>query len=303
MPSQESQNIRPYLLSLKNAPPAPLPEQRAALALLVDNYLGRPVPLPAGTRVEKVVVDGVPGEWISLPDADAERVLLYLHGGAYALGSCDSHRDLVARICAASGVRGLLIEYRLAPEHVFPAAVDDALSAYRWLLANNVKPEHIIVGGDSAGGGLTMALLLALRERNVPLPAGAVLLSPWTDLVGTGESRTTRAEADPWISAAAIQFVSGLYAGEEDVHHPLISPVYADLSGLPPLFIHVGNDEVLLDDSTRLAENAKAAHVEAQLTVWEGMWHVFQAFAYVLPEGQQAIERIGEFIRQRTELA
>ncbi len=301
MPSSESLRIRPYLLSLKNAPPAPLPEQRAALPLLVDNYLGHPVPLPPGTQVEKVSVNGIPAEWISLPDADTERVLLYLHGGAYALGSCDSHRDLVARISASSGIRALLIEYRLAPEHVFPAGLDDALSAYHWLLANGVKPEHIIIGGDSAGGGLALALLLTLKKNDEPLPAGAALLSPWTDLVGTGESRTTRAEADPWISAPAIQFVVGLYTGEEDAHNPLISPVYADLSGLPPLCIHVGNDEVLRDDSIHIAEHAQAAYVEVQLTVWEGMWHVFPVFAHVLPEGQQAIEQIGAFIRQQTQ--
>lgn len=299
MPSSESLHIRPYLLALKNAPPAPLPEQRATLPLMVENYVGHPIPLPPDTHVEKVVANGVPGEWISLPGASAGCVLLYLHGGAYALGSCDSHRDLVARICAASGVRALLIEYRLAPEHVFPAAIDDALSAYHWLLANGTKPEHIIIGGDSAGGGLTLATLLSLKQRGEPLPAGAVLLSPWTDLVGVGESRTTRAEADPWISAQAIQFVAGFYAGTEDVHNPLISPIYADLSGLPPLYIHVGNDEVLLDDSRTIAEHAKAADVEVHLTVWEGMWHVFQVFAPVLPEGQQAIEQIGAFIRQK----
>ncbi len=303
MPSPESLNIRPYLLTLKNAPPAPLPEQRANLELLVENYVGHPVPLPEGTRVESVDADGVPAEWISLPDADSERVLLYLHGGAYVLGSFKSHRDLVARMSATSSVRGLLIEYRLAPEHVFPAGIDDAVTAYRWLLTNGTKPEHIIVGGDSAGGGLTLALLQSLRDKNIPMPAGAVLLSPWTDLVGKGESRTTRDAADPWISAQAIAFVSGLYAGTADLNDPLISPVNADLHGFPSLLIDVGHDEVLLDDSLQIAEHAKAANVPVELTVWDGMWHVFQAFAYVLPEGQQAIEKIGTFIRTQTKLS
>ena len=303
MPSPESLAIRPYLLSLKNAPPAPLPEQRAALELLVENYVGHPVPLPEGTRVESVVADGVPAEWISQSNADSERVLLYLHGGAYVLGSFKSHRDLVARLSIASGVRGLLIDYRLAPEHVFPAAIDDAVTAYRWLLANGTKPEHIVVGGDSAGGGLTLALLQTLRDKNIPLPAGAVLLSPWTDLVGAVESRTTRDAADPWISGQAITFVSGFYAGTEDAHNPLISPIHADMHGFPPLFIDVGNDEVLLDDSLQVVEHAKAANVPVELTVWDGMWHVFQAFAYVLPEGQQAIEKMGTFIRKQTKLS
>lgn len=303
MPSPESLKIRPYLLTLKNAPPAPLPEQRANLELLVENYVGHAIPLPEGTQVEQVDANGVPAEWVSAPNADTERVLLYLHGGAYALGSFKSHRDLVARLSAASGIRGFLIDYRLAPEHVFPAAIDDALTAYQWLLAHGTKPEHIVVGGDSAGGGLTLALLQTLREKNVPQPAGAVLFSPWTDLVGTVKSRTTREAADPWISGQAISFVSGMYAGTEDVHNPLISPIYADLHGFPPLFIHVGNDEVLLDDSLHVAEHAKAADVPVELTVWEGMWHVFPAFAPVLPEGQQAIEQMGTFIRKQTKLS
>lgn len=300
MASPESAGIRSYLLTLKNAPPAPLPEQRAALDTLVETYVGHPLPLPTGTQVEKVVVNGIAGEWVSSPDADPQRVLLYLHGGAYIMGSCDSHRELVARICAASGVRTLLIEYRLAPEHVFPAALEDALAAYRWLLANGTRPEHIIVGGDSAGGGLALSLLTVLRDKGEPLPAGAVLLSPWTDVAGTGASMTTNAEADPWISAAAFNFVASLYAGAEDVHHPQISPVYADLHGLPPLLIHVGSDEVLLNDSTRVDEQVKAVGGTVQLSIWEGMWHVFQVFACQLPEGQQAIKQIGEFIRRQT---
>lgn len=302
MPESEYENIRAYLLTLKNAPPAPLPEQRANLDVLLENYAGHAIPLLTGTHVEKVVAGGVPGEWISFADSDPDRVLLYLHGGAYCLGSCDSHRDLVARICAASGVRALLIEYRLAPEHVFPAAVEDALSAYHWLLTNGTRPEHIVVAGDSAGGGLTLALLAALRDKGDPLPAGAACLSPWTDVEGTVESRTTRAEIDPWISADAINFVATLYSGEEDVRHPLISPLYADPHSFPPLLIHVGSDEILHDDSTRFAEQAQAAGVAVQLHIWEGMWHVFQAFAYVLPDGQQAIEEIGDFIRRQTDL-
>ncbi len=162
MPSPESLQIRPYLLTLKNAPPAPSPEQRVNLELLVENYVGHPVPLPEETRIESVDANGVAAEWISQPNTDSERVLLYLHGGAYVLGSFKSHRDLVARLSGAAGVRGLLIDYRLAPEHVFPAAIDDALTAYRWLLANGTKPEHVVLGGDSAGGGLTLALLQTL---------------------------------------------------------------------------------------------------------------------------------------------
>lgn len=303
MPSPESMQIRPYLLVRKAAPRAPLAERRVAFELLVENYVGHPVPLPEGTRVESVDAGGVSAEWIRPPDADPERVLLYLHGGAYILGSFKSHRDLVARLSIASGVRSLLIDYRLAPEHVFPAAIDDALTAYRWLLANGIRPEHIVVGGDSAGGGLTLALLQTLRDRHVPMPAGAMLLSPWTDLVGTVESRTTREAADPFFSGKGVTALSRFYVGSEDAHNPLISPINADLHGFPPLLIDVGHDEVLLDDSLHVAEHAKAAHVPVELTVWDDMWHVFQAFAYVLPEGQQSLKNMGRFIRQQTELS
>lgn len=303
MADTEYENIRAYLLTLKNAPPAPIEEQRVNLDRLLDTYLGHPVPLPEGTRVEEVTVAGVPGEWISSPNADLERVLLYFHGGAYMLGSCASHRDLVARLSAAAGVRGLLIEYRLAPEHIFPAGLEDALSVYRWLLANGTQPEHIVIAGDSAGGGLTLAFLTALRDSGEPLPAGAVCLSPWTDLMATGESLVTRADADPWLSPASLGFVAQVYAGETDIHNPLISPVYADLQGFPPLLIHVGGDEILLSDSTRVVEHAQTAGVDVQFHVWDGMWHVFQAFAPVLPTGQQAIEEIGDFIRRQTSLA
>jgi monoterpene epsilon-lactone hydrolase len=300
MPGPESLQIRPYLLISKNAPPVPLAEQRVAFELLVENYVGHPISLPEGTRVESVNMEGVLAEWIRPPEADAERVLLYLHGGAYMLGSFTSHRDLVARLSTASGIQGLLIDYRLAPEHVFPAALDDALTAYRWLLANGTKPEHIVVGGDSAGGGLTLALLQLLRDKNVPMPAGAVLLSPWTDLVGTVESRTTRDAADPVFSGETINFLARFYPGSEDAHNPLISPINADLHGFPPLYIDVGHDEVLLDDALQIADHARAANVPVELTVWDDMWHVFQLFASILPEGQQSLENMGRFIHRQT---
>ena len=303
MPGPESLQIRRYLLSRKNAAPVSLAEQRADYELLLENYVGHAVPLPEGTRVETVVVGGIPAQWISSPEADTERVLLYLHGGGYILGSLKSHRDLVARLGSAAGVRSLLIDYRLAPEHVFPAALDDALTAYRWLLANGTKSEHIVLGGDSAGGGLTLALLQTLRDKEVPMPAGAVLLSPWTDLVGTVESRTTQEAADPIFSGKAINFLASFYPGTEDARNPLISPINANLHGFPPLFIEVGHDEVLLDDSLHIAEHAKAAHVPVELTVWDDLWHVFQMYAYVLPEGQQSLENMGSFIRRQIMLS
>ena len=307
MPSPESVQIRSNLLAFKAAQgqgaPAPLSEQRASFDVLLETYVGHPIPLPEGTRVESVDVDGIPAAWIYPPDAQTERVVLYLHGGFYILGSPKSHRDLVARLSSAAGVRSLLIDYRLAPEHVFPAALDDALTAYRWLLARGTKPEHIILAGDSAGGGLTLALLQTVRDQHLPMPAGAVLLSPWTDLVGTVESRTTREAADPINSGRVVNALSSFYAGTEDAHQPLISPINADLHGFPPLHIDVGSDEVLLDDSLQVAEHAKAANVPVELTVWDDMWHGFQLFASVLPEGQQSLEQMGRFIRLQTKLS
>jgi epsilon-lactone hydrolase len=303
MPSPESLQLRRYLLARQAAPRASLAEQRASYELLVENYVGHPLPLPEGMRVESVDVDGIPAEWISPPDADSERVALYLHGGGYILGSLKSHRDLVARLSNAAGVRSLLIDYRLAPEHVFPAALDDALTAYRWLLANGTQPEHIVLAGDSAGGGLTLALLQTLRDKDVLMPAGAVLLSPWTDLVGTVESRTTREASDPIFSGKTINALSSFYAGAEDKHNPLISPINANLHGFPPLRIDVGHDEVLLDDSLQVADHARAAHVPVELVVWDDMWHVFQQYSSVLPEGQRSLEQMGRFIRLHTKLS
>jgi monoterpene epsilon-lactone hydrolase len=300
MSSSESVQIRSYLFAHKAAQGAPvsLAEQRAGYDALVETYVGQPIPLPEGTHVESVDVDGIPAFWIAPPDADAERVILYLHGGAYLLGSLLSHRDLVARLSRAASTRSLLLEYRLAPEHVFPAAVDDALTAYRWLLAQGTRPEHIVLAGDSAGGNLSLALLQMLRDRDMPMPAGAVLLSPWTDLAGAVESRTTRDAVDPIFSGKGINGLASFYVGTEDASQPLISPLNADLRGFPPLAIEVGSDEVLLDDSLLLAEHARAAHVSVELTVWEEMWHVFQQYASILPEGQQSLENMGRFIRR-----
>jgi epsilon-lactone hydrolase len=241
---------------------------------------------------------GVRAEWIVPPGAASERVLLYLHGGGYVLCSVSTHRGLISRIAQAAGVRALGVDYRLAPEHPFPAAVEDATAAYRWLVSHGTAPGHIAIAGDSAGGGLTLATLVALRDAGDPLPAAAVCLSPWVDLEGTGPSNTTKAEADPFVRKEMIQFMAEQYLGGRDPRTPLAAPLYADLHGLPPLLIQVGTAEILLDDATRTADRAKEAGVEVSLEVWDDMIHVWQLFAPLLPEGQQAIERIGAFIRQ-----
>ncbi|GCE08220.1 alpha/beta hydrolase [Dictyobacter aurantiacus] len=300
MPSEQSVQLRSYLLTQKTATgePVSLAERRLAYERSVETYVGHPIPLPEGMRVEPIDVDGVPAEWLSPAVANTNAVLLYLHGGAYILGSPASHRDLVARLSVAAGIPALLINYRLAPEHVFPAALDDALTAYHWLLSKGYSAQHIVLAGDSAGGGLTLALLQTVRDRNLPLPAAAALISPWTDLAGTVKSRSAQEAVDPIFSGDTINALAHFYAGAENLSNPLLSPIYADLHGFPPLRIDVGRDEVLLDDSLLIAEHARAAAVPVELTVWDDMWHVFQAYAAVLPEGQQSLAKMGSFLRQ-----
>lgn len=256
------------------------------------------IPTAPDVRCEAVVARGVPGEWIVPPGAEESRVLLYLHGGGYVIGSVNTHRDMVSRIARAAQARALAIDYRLAPEHPFPAAVEDATAAYRWLLASGVSAERIVIAGDSAGGGLTLATLLALRDAGDLLPAAAVCISPWTDLAVTGESMDTKADVDPMIRKAEAIEGAKLYLAGADPRTPLASPLYADLSGLPHLLIQVGTHETLLDDSVRLAERARAAGVDVTLEEWEEMIHVWHFFAFILPEAQQAIDRIGQFVRE-----
>jgi monoterpene epsilon-lactone hydrolase len=247
-----------------------------------------------------VEAGGVPAEWIATPEALHERGIYYLHGGGYTLGSINTHREMISRLSRAARARALAIDYRLAPEHPFPAAVEDSTAAYRWLLAIGVDPARLVIAGDSAGGGLTVATLVALRDAGDPLPAAAVCLSPWVDLEGLGESMTTRAEVDPMVQREELLQHVKAYLGDAHPRTPLAAPLYADLRGLPPLLIQVGTAETLLDDSTRLAERAKAAGVDVVLEPWDDMIHVWQFCAAILPEGQQAIDRIGEFIRKHT---
>lgn len=261
--------------------------------------LGATFPLASDVTVEKVSADGVPAEWISAPGAKTDRAILYLHGGGYVIGSINTHREMCSRIARASAARVLLIDYRLAPENPHPAAVEDAVKAYEWLLTQGVSPKRIAVAGDSAGGGLTVATLVALRDRKIALPAAGVCLSPWVDLEGTGESCTTKAKEDPMVTKDGLVQLAGLYLGGKDVRTPLAAPLYADLAGLPPLFIQVGTAEILLDDANRLAERAKKAGVAVELEVWDGLIHVFQLFP-MLPEASEAVKKIGAFVQAKT---
>lgn len=297
MPSLRSRIFRLFF-RLRRVPLRSVDTPLAATRHGLDR-LGALTPLPPGVNFGRALLDCVPGEWITPLDARPGAVLMYLHGGGYSVGSCVSHRALVAHLALAGRVRAFSVEYRLAPEHLFPAALDDACQAYRGLLANGLAPEKIILAGDSAGGGLAAATLVALRDAGDPLPAGAVLLSPWTDLAGAGASLQTRARRDPWLKPQGIRPAAALYLGETAPDHPLASPLYADLHGLPPLLIHVGDDEILLDDSTRLAAKAQAAGVDVTLKIWPGMWHVFHAFLRYAPEARQAIDEIGAWVQQQ----
>ena len=253
-------------------------------------------PTPPEVKVERV---SAPAEWLRPPGAVAGRVVLYLHGGGYVIGSPRSHRHLAAAIASAAAASALLLDYRLAPEHPYPAAVDDATAAYRWLLDQGIAPEHVVIAGDSAGGGLTVATLLALREARVPLPAGGVCISPWVDLTCSGESYRTKAGVDPIVGQAGVAEMAQAYLGTASPRTPLASPLFADLRGLPPLLIHVGSDEVLLDDAVQLAARAKAAGVETTIEVWERMIHVWHWFLPMLDEAHAAVETIGRFTRDR----
>ncbi|MEW6298937.1 MAG: alpha/beta hydrolase [Thermodesulfobacteriota bacterium] len=255
-------------------------------------------PSAAETRCTPVDAGGVRAEWVAAPGAAEDRVVLYLHGGGYVMGSINTHRELAARLSRAAGARVLVLDYRLAPEHPFPAAVEDATAAYRWLLSQGIKPNRVVVAGDSAGGGLTLATLLALRDAKDPLPAAGVCISPWTDMEGAGASMTTRAKADPIVQKEMLLNMAKLYLGGKDPKTPLAAPLHADFRGLPPLLVQVGDAETLLDDATRVAERAKAAGVKVDLEVWDEMIHVWHLFAPVLPEGQQAIDKIGKFVRE-----
>lgn len=247
----------------------------------------------------RVSAGGVDGEWIAASGARQDKAILYFHGGGFRLGSVSSHRGLIARIADASGCRILAINYRLAPEHRFPAPVEDAVAAYGWMLDQGLTPGNIAFAGDSAGGNLVLAAMLSLRERGLPLPVAGVLMSPWTDLAATGASYVSRADTDPIHARPMILALAKNYLGPDgDPRHPLASPLYADLAGLPPLLIQVGDRETVLDDSTLFADKARAAGVGVELQVWEGMIHVFQMFGAELAEARQAVDSIAGFVRR-----
>ena len=254
--------------------------------------------MPRGVHFSRFNVNGIAAAHFKPQKANKNIIMLYFHGGAYALGSVQTHKALIARIARNAGIYALAIDYRLAPEHPFPAAVDDAIAAYKWLLEKKYSPKNIIFAGDSAGGGLSLASILKLKEENMPLPAAAICISPWTDLLATGNSINEKATIDPMLTPTLVHHYADMYANGEDKKNPFISPLYGDFSGFPPIFIQVGTAEILLDDAKRLAQKARAEGVQVELEIWDEMIHVFQACYPYLPEAKKAIDSIAEYIKK-----
>ena len=261
--------------------------------------LAAAAPLPEDVALEEVDAGGVPAEWTTAAGARVDRALIYFHGGGYCMGSIASHRGLTANLSRSAGLRVLNVGYRLAPEHPYPAALEDAVAAYRFALDQGLAGAHIALAGDSAGGGLALAALIAIRDQGLPLPGAAAGLSPWTDLAATGDSIQTKAQLDPFVEQESLGKMAAAYLGGANPKQPLASPLYADFQGLPPLLLQVGSAEILMDDAVRVVDRARAAGVDAECRVWEEMIHVWHAFAPILPEAQQAVEEIADFLTKQ----
>ncbi|MBW3657308.1 MAG: alpha/beta hydrolase [Actinobacteria bacterium] len=256
--------------------------------------------VPRGRDITVREVDEpTPAEWVRSERAQEDRVILHLHGGAYLMGSPRTHRGMASALSRVARARVVVPDYRLAPEHRFPAALEDSMAWYRHLLDQGVDPSRFAVSGDSAGGGLAVAVMLEAKREGLPLPACYVGMSPWTDLAGTGRSMTERASRDPWLRSDLVPTAARGYAGDHPLDDPRISPLYGDLAGLPPMLVHAGTEEILWDDGRRLVERAREAGVDASFGSFEGMWHVFQAFPG-LPETRSALREIGAFVRRHT---
>jgi len=297
MPSQEFTSVIQILKSLPKLQGLTFKEERIEFEKTILQF---PVPEEEDVISEPLSISGISAEWLRPPIAANDAVILYLHGGGYVKGSINTHRGMVARISKASQTNAVIIDYRLAPEHPFPAALEDSTAAYTWLLSEGIPANRIVIAGDSAGGGLSMATLLKLKELKEPMPAAVACISPWLDLEGTGESFKSKADLDPICNGDSLLKSAAVYLGDENPQAPLVSPIYGNLQGLPPILIHVGTSEILLDDSKRLAERAKKDGVEVVLEIWEEMIHSWHFFAFMLPEGRKAIAGLGNFIMKYT---
>ena len=289
---------REKLITLLRERERPDPLTPAAMRARMEE-LGEKFPAPADAIVEPIEAGGCPAEWVAAPTTNLNRQVLYLHGGGYVQGSPDVYRLLAYHLSRFADARVLVLDYRLAPEHVFPAPIEDSVAAYKWMLAQGAHPSKITVAGDSAGGGLTISTLVAIRDEGLPMPTAGLCISPWTDLAATGDSIQTKRDIDPMLDIKTLRWFADLYLGGADANDPKASPLHADLTGLPPLLVQVGSDEILLNDATRLTARAEAAGVDATLRVWEGMMHVWPLFSALLSEGLDGLAEAGAFIRTR----
>ena len=295
MPSPELDKLVTSLRAVGFSGEQTIEELRANWEKFAESF-----PPASDISFEPVSAAGVASEWVTAPGAAPDRVMLFFHGGGYTIGTLASYRNFTGNLARGTGARLLAVGYRLAPEHPFPAALEDAVTSYRWLIDAGVPPHRIVIAGDSAGGGLALAAAVALRDRGYPLPAAIVAICPSTDLAKEGASVRERAHLDPIVNYESSMAHALRYVGKkDDLKHPLASPLYADLHGLPPILILVGTHESLFDDSTRFAAKAEAAGVEVELDIWEEMIHVWPLFADILPEGREAIEKIGNYVRTR----
>ena len=262
------------------------------------NGAGKILPPPQNLNIKRHLVNDVPALWLSDKRGRRKNVIYYLHGGGYHIGSPDSHKRLIFNFCRKAQAEGFALDYRKAPEHPYPTALNDALAGYKWLLKRGHKPENICISGDSAGGGLALATLIKIRDEGLAMPASLALLSPWLDLTASGSTVDTNKDIDPWLSIKLLREWGSSYLNGHDPMSTYASPLFADLSGLPPMIIHVGTNEVLLDDSRRLYENAKKCGVKVEIKIWDEMMHVFQAFDRILPSANKSLKEMGVFLQK-----
>jgi monoterpene epsilon-lactone hydrolase len=295
MPSPELNKLLTALREVDYSSGRTVEELRADWEKFAESF-----PASPDVSFEPVNAAGVSAEWVTAPGGASDRVVLYFHGGGYSVGTLASYRNFTGRLARGTGARLLAVGYRLAPEHPFPAALDDAVASYGWLIDQGIPPNRIALAGDSAGGGLALATAIALRDRGYPRPAAIVAICPSTDLAKEGASVRERAHLDPIVNYESSMAHALRYVGKGgNLKHPLASPLYAELHDLPPILILIGTHECLFDDSSRFAAKAEAAGVEVELDIWEGMIHVWPIFADILPEGREAIEKIGNYVKTR----
>ena len=299
MASPQAEQMKAALRATRANAAGTAPPSLQQMREMANPMMAAMATVPDRVRFEAVDAGGVPAIWVVPEGATTDRVIQYLHGGGYVIGTAATHQNMLAHLAKATGCRALSVDYRLAPEHPHPAPVNDSIAVYEWLLGQGIDARHIAVAGDSAGGGLTMATLIAIRDRGLPNPAAGVPMSPWVDMEASGASMHGKADVDLMVAAPGLKMMAALFLNGASARDPLAAPLHADLAGIAPIYVQVGGEETLLDDATRLATNAAAAGVDVRLDVFPEMQHVFQLSAGNLPEADDAIERIAAWLRPK----